>query len=173
MNEKLKELGAISNNEIKFSKELNFKKIEKKLNFKFPKEYKNMIKEFNGNSIGFKQGIQYIPKVAPPIVTKKGYLGLDFFYGINEGNLNIFSENKSYIDILPSNLITIGLVLSGDEICFDRVTKNIIYWWHEASSFNEQVFLISNTFSDFLNILEANEEKISNNIILESSYLDF
>lgn len=176
MNKNLIELEAQSINKIKPKKELDFVKMEKVLNIKFPYEYKKMIKDFNGSSIGFEKGAQYIPKIAPPIVNEKGYLGLDFFYGIGDDKLNIFYENESYKGILPPNLVTIGLVLSGDEICFDRINQNIVYWWHEAPFHNEQVFLISNSFSDFLRILkpeDIEDENIENKIIMSKSYLNF
>jgi len=176
LNKKLIELEARAFNKVKFQKELSIYEVETILNTKLPNKYKEILEDFNGSAISFEKGAKYIPDISPPIIDSDGYLALDFFYGIIDNNLNILYQNECYLEQLPTNLITIGEVLSGDQICFNKLDKSIVYWWHEAPLSDKKTFRIANSFSDFIAKLEPDdniEEDLEKKIIMSESYLDF
>ena len=175
MNKKFIQLGAFSLNKNKVNCIIDFSDIEKELDILFPSEYKNLFFEIGDDSISFEKGAKYFPDNAPPIVDKNGYLSLDFLYGVT-GKDNLVQQNQVYRHQLPSNLITIGEVLSGDQICIDKINNNIVYWWHEATIDEKQTYKIANSFIDFISKLEPDNEMSINNtigIIKSESHLDF
>lgn len=177
MNQKLVQLEATpymqigATNKVKFTIEI----VEERLNIELPLEYKNILEYFNGNALSFEKGARYIPDVRPSIVDNEGYLGLDFLYGVVANNANIVFQNENYKEQLPSNLITIGEVLSGDQICIDKEDGSVVYWWHEALTSDEETYKIAVDFTEFINKLEEEATKpLGKSEVIESeSYLDF
>ncbi len=101
---------------------------------------------------------------------------ISWFYAIYNGEYeNFLREYKIFSDRLPKGLIPIGRGAGGDLICLSVDTKTYgkVYFWdreNEAPEGEEpwwdNVFLIANSFTDFINSLYFGdvEMKINGNI---------
>ncbi|WP_106498329.1 SMI1/KNR4 family protein [Lentibacillus sp. Marseille-P4043] len=153
----------------------HLKALEKKYNIVIPKEYKEFLESYDETF--FEKEIIYKPIEPSPVMTKEGKQYFDGFYGLMSEN-NINQQIESYENRIPGNLVPIGECPAGNLICIgvnEPVFGKIYFWNHEneleaklmigekadienIDSYWDNVYLISESFVDFLNNLEIEDE---------------
>ena len=151
--------------------------LESRLERSLPEEYKFFLKRYGVST--FEDSVGFIPLVKlPPHISndRKGYF--DYFYGSAEADydvtLTLQRNLTTYAGRVPENIIPIGSDIGGNLVCLgikgDQEGK-IYYWDAENEQDQEEylesrgsleenwefhnVYLISNTFKDFLMCLEV------------------
>jgi len=128
-------------------------------------------------TIVFNQGAIFKPKENSPVDPESGFQRLESLYGLADDKGNILRKNKMLHDQIPDRYIAIGDAPGGNEICVDRETRKIVFWYHEASDENESLFEIANSFDEFFNSLRPDNdsqsvESITGKIDESNSWLD-
>lgn len=133
-----------------------------------PKEYREFL--LISHDGFFDNIIEFTPKNSAPRTTSDAVQYFDGFYGINELNEQI----DRYGSRMPASLLPIGECPGGNLICLgvkEDVVGNIFYWNHEneleaklilgldtstedIDLYWENLYLVSDTFMDFLHGLE-------------------
>ena len=132
----------------------NIDKIEKILNIKLPKDYKDFLIENNGADV--EDGLFYVKEIDQTIP-------MGFFYGVDiaEGYSDIIEINKEYADDILKNSILIGSDEGEGWILLICDGKNDGIWYYDHSYFFEQstddsnTYFICDTFSNFIKLLET------------------
>jgi hypothetical protein len=132
----------------------NIDRIEKVLNIKLPKDYKDFLIENNGADI--EKGVFYIEDIDQTIP-------MGYFYGVDivEGYADIIEINKEYADDILENSILIGSDEGEGWILLVCDGENDGIWYYDHSYFFEQstddlnTYFICDTFSDFIKLLET------------------
>lgn len=91
-------------------------------------------------------------------IIKEEYLDIFGFYGLNQGNDNIYDKITYFRDILNDKYIPIADVSGGDLICMAKDTAAIYLWRHESS--NSEMIKLVDSFKDFVEAIEPFEENI-------------
>jgi SMI1-KNR4 cell-wall len=128
--------------------------LEKRLNVTLPDDYKEFLKSSNGAKII--DGYFYVRELEQEIL-------MDVLYGINlkTRTLNLDFWHQEYGDEIPSDSLLIGGDPGGGFILLINDLKNngIYYYDHsyffDQSSDENNTYLISRTFSLFLEMLEG------------------
>jgi hypothetical protein len=142
------------------------------LGIDFSKEYKNLLKLYEG-SIVFEKGAKYKPDIISPLADQNGFQSLEMLYGLS-GEYNLIKRNKMYRQQIPSNMTVIGEGVGGDQICISKDDGKIYYWHHEAITENRSTFEISSNLDDFIFSLEEDNDSSHKKRINESeSFFDF
>lgn len=154
-------------------------KIESHINLKLPKELADILTEAGG-PIMFDEGAKFKPSSLSGREDPDGYMDLEILYDLSHRQNSIISRHEMLHTQLPSNLLAIGGVAGGDQICLDRNSPRVIYWKHDAPD-EESISEIAPTFTDFITRLEPDpassapiHQSIADLGILEDeSHLDF
>lgn len=154
------------------NKELKF--IEEKYKILIPNEYKEFL--LNYNEVFFENEVKFKLIELSPWATLEGTQIFDGFYALNSQN-SISEQIDCYANRMPSSLIPIGECPGGNLICIgvkESAFGKIYFWDHEneleaklmigaetsTNNINlywENLYLISETFIDFLSRLEINQ----------------
>lgn len=155
--------------------------IEEKYNIVFPRSYREFLKNYNG--VFFEREICFTPIEDPPNLTMERKHYLDVLFGlISENDENSLDQQiNDYSNRMPNNLIPIGECPGGDLICIGLkgIISGMIYFWdHEnepqakimteeeftqnMDSYWENLYLVSETFVDFIQKLEIEDDDIEN-----------
>lgn len=131
---------------------------EKKYNVNLPTAYRQFLFEYGGGYI--KDDYCYRALENSPLTPKDGYNSTDYFYGSD-----IADNMKIYIEELEQKLIPIADAGGGDFICIGvngEYREKIYYWAHEKDGdLKERLYLIANTFEEFILSFEMHEQEIS------------
>ena len=149
----IKKLGATSL-EDNFNSDNNIKEIEKRFEFKFPKNYVELLKNFR-TSIIFNNGVFYKPLVCSPACNKDGFQNLDILFGLN-GKHNLIDENLNYSEIIPEGYIAIGESDGVDLLLLNSKNSSVYFLDHEAQTYDSMLFKISDNIDNFISNLCSN-----------------
>lgn len=127
----------------KYAKQLSdenlIKQYEMENEVELDKEFKNIIKQYNGG--------RPKPNVFDTQIRKECVFKSLVSFN-NDSNANIFEVTKWINDGTNRKLVPFASEPSGNYICFTE-NKNIVSWIHETGN----VEFISNSFNEFLNSL--------------------
>lgn len=138
--------------------------IQNHLNCELPEDYRSFLLKYNG---GYPKEDTFpvIEELAPGEV----FCGIDRFLEINSNTVNDFRiVNSTLKNRIPKELICIARAVCGDKICLCVKGKNygkVYFWDHnwEAEEGEEptydNVYLIANSFEDFINSLYEYKEE--------------
>nr|WP_269412604.1 SMI1/KNR4 family protein [Lentibacillus daqui] len=149
-----------------------------------PDDYKQFLRWY-GETF-FEKNIIFKPLEPPPTATEDGNQYFDGFYGLMSEN-NINQQIDDYKNRIPGNLIPVGECPGGNLICIgvNGTSYGKIYFWNHENELEarlmigdvagvenidlywDNIYLVSETFVDFLNTLE-----IDNNDFEEDENMD-
>lgn len=139
--------------------EVGFAEFETFFNCEIPESYKHICKKYGAFS--FKKSIKVKCEDLNPVADEKNKVTVDYFYeAANNGKCSIGHLLEQYAEYLPKNLFPICDGEPGDLICINLNSESygiINYWCHETNNASE-VFLIAQTFDDFILKLEVSDE---------------
>lgn len=145
------------------------KRFEKIIGTNLPNDYIEWLFKYNGG----KPVIERTYKFIEPIDKNELYGGVNYFYALYNGDAcNLEKTYNTLLGRMPNEMIPIANDSCGNKICLGikGQSRNKVYFWdHENEVMNENeepwwknVYLIANTFTDFINKLfyaEINEEE--------------
>lgn len=146
--------------------------VERALGFALPDTLKTALSKVSG-AIAFDATVLFKPMESSGWEDKDGSLDLNVIYGLAEDDWSLTKMNDTYAGRIPANCIAIGESSGGNQICLEADTNKVVFWDHEAAT--DGVFLISNSFDEFLESLYLGDDSLgdSSGIIESESYLDF
>lgn len=131
---------------------------------KLPAPYLKMLRTFE-TAVRFKNEIVFTPIEQSSWSGEDGTLSIDEFYGPKRGSSGVLQNIKTFEGNVPDSVIPIGESFGGNQICLGirKPTKGKVYFWDHESEFDETdplngLFLIANTFRDFVNQLAVEPE---------------
>ncbi|MEK4851454.1 SMI1/KNR4 family protein [Paenibacillus sp. FSL H7-0756] len=169
--------------------------IENKYNISFPELYRLFVLKY-GNSI-FNESVTYKSIELSPCADKNGLSTFDSFFGFDGGVDDLENKINQYYERIPSSLMPIADDGNGNLICIGvkgNYNEKIYFWHHEdelsanlmlnekkyrnigLDDYWDNIFLISNTFTDFISSLEIEqpeEQKVELKIVRERMNSDF
>ena len=147
---------------------------ENKYTVQLPSVLRNLLTDIQGAVI-FDKGAKFKPECISGREDAMGYLSLEMLYGgqvlgdnsLEEVNVRLSSE------ISPS-LIIIGESSGGDQICFNKVNGEVIFWMHDVAPNGSEVS-VAKDFDQFVRSLESDEDNndSAREVIEGESFLDF
>lgn len=153
--------------------------IEKKYDIFIPNEYKEFTLSYDGAF--FENEIEFKPIEPSLSTTKEEKQSFDGFYGLNSRD-NIIKQIERYENRMPNCLIPIGECPGGNLICLGvkEVALGKIYFWDHENELEaklmvgkdiginninlywDNLYLVSETFIDFLKKLEISQNNLEN-----------
>lgn len=88
-------------------------------------------------------------------------ISVGLFYGLEQNKYDIRNVIKTYEEQLPEHVIPIADADGGDQICLDISEQDqgkIFFWDHELRDGVQDLFLIADTFTEFIEGLFIVEE---------------
>ena len=69
-----------------------------------------------------------------------GSFQLDFLYGLDDYQQNLFRENSTYLNRIPVGFLTIGTSAGDDQICLDisALRPGAVYYWDHEREVDER-----------------------------------
>lgn len=153
--------------------EKHIKSFEKLIGNSLPRDYVSWLMLYNGGAPVIENTFELIDTLH----INDNYESIKYFYALRDGTTNSLEVvYKDLINRIPKELISIADDPCGNQICLGIKGKhfNKVYFWdheNEAMEANQEpwwdnVYLIANTFADFINKLfyaEVNEEEWTKN----------
>lgn len=187
--DKLIELGIIVFNETIHNEAELLQEYEAMTGHSIPETYKNFLLKYK-TSLIFDNIIIYRPLQRSPWGDENGMQQLDEFYGLSQGldedsGLSTLSHMYDrYLNRMPHSVVPIALAPGGNQICLgikEPVENQILFWDHEdeqeivddhQNDF-KNMYLIANTFEDFIDSLIIDKSASDGNDgIISSWYSD-
>ncbi|MFV8847337.1 SMI1/KNR4 family protein [Serratia fonticola] len=156
-------------------KESNDQEID--INGIFPKKYLKLLKKYTGG-IFFENGAKYAIDTNIPNISL-GYIDVIFLYGISDDDNGLAYRINMYSSNIPSEYYPLGESSGGDQVCINKKTGEIFFWWHEAQTDSESLYFLSSnieSFIDGLTPIEGSEEEPDNiidKVDTSKTWLDF
>ena len=121
--------------------------LEEKIGVIFPNDYKDFLLKNNGGR----------PSLNVFRTLDQSYESdIQFLFGVTEGVYDIYEVFKKLKSVIPESKIAIAIDSGGNYVLLDLVTHRIFFFDHDI----EEIFLISETFTDFIdNLFEINSEE--------------
>lgn len=146
--------------------------IERRYALSIPNEYKEFLLSYD--EVFFENEIEFKPIEPSPLTTNEGKQFFDGFYGLN----SLSEEIECYESRIPNSIIPIGECPGGNLICLGvkGITLGKIFFWNhenelraklmvgeniltdENNLYWDNLYLVSDTFIDFLNRLEISQD---------------
>jgi SMI1-KNR4 cell-wall len=148
---------------------------EAKLHFLFPKSFREIL-IFFGGAVIFNVDVKFTSVQKTFLADTDDCQGLELIYGLFKNRNGLLEKNTTYESQLPAGLLAFGEAAGGNLLCFEKSTKQVMFWHHEALPDAPSVFTVSKNFDDFLNSLSIDIESItrtSDSVIKDKSSLDF
>lgn len=147
------------------------------LNDALPKKYLRLLKKYNGG-VFFENGAKYAISNNIPNISL-GYIDVIFLYGLSDDDNGLLYRINMYASNIPSEYYPLGESSGGDQICINKKTGEIYFWWHEAPTDPESLYFLSKnieSFIDGLTPIEGGEEgpdNIIDKVDTSKTWLDF
>ncbi|MFN2747229.1 SMI1/KNR4 family protein [Bacillus sp. z60-18] len=134
--------------------EKEIEEIEKSLSINLSDDYKEFLLKY-GECMIMEDNLVF-PVLEDTPLSDEGVLPLGFFYGLEDNRYDIRNVRDIYFDQMPEWVLPIADAEGGDQICIGvkGEKKGKIYFWdHELRDRQQDLFLVANTFSDFIQSL--------------------
>ena len=174
---KMADLGAKILNGIANNPRSKFEEMKNELSYSPSPVHKTILLDWPG-TIVFGRGAIFKPAESSPVDPESGFQSLEVLYGLADDQNNIIRKNRVFHDqVSDSRYIAIGDAPGGNQICVDRKTGKVLFWYHEAPDEDNSLFEIAQSFEEFFKSLQPDEdsrgvESISGKIDESNSWLD-
>lgn len=128
-----------------------------------PKKYLNLLNKYNGG-VFFENGAKYTINNSIPNISL-GYIDVIFLYGLSDADNGLFYRINMHSSNIPSEYYPLGESSGGNQICINKNTGEIYFWWHEAPTDPECLYFLSKnieSFIDGLTPIKDSEEEPDN-----------
>ncbi|MPQ31648.1 SMI1/KNR4 family protein [Clostridium estertheticum] len=158
--------------------EIELDELEGRNDIQIPEEYRKFILKYGG--LSFEEDMCFRPIEKSRWTQENSMQGFDYFYGLDGDNLDIRKKRNIYLDRMPNSIIPIAECPGGNQLCLGVELNNygkIYFWDHEneleakkmlgfnklteINSYWDNVFLVSESFSNFIMDLEIVESSES------------
>ncbi|MFS0654928.1 SMI1/KNR4 family protein [Bacillus sp. 179-C3.3 HS] len=139
----------------------NIEKLGAESDFHFSSDYKCFISEYGECWI---EDNVYTQLKEEPVWLDGEAVPVGLFYGLEQNKYDIRDVIKTYKEQLPEKIIPIADADGGDQICLDvsELNQGKVYFWdHELRDGEQDLFLIADTFTEFIEglfVVEEDEE---------------
>lgn len=106
-----------------------------------------------------------------PITSEQNLCPVDFIYGWGFGPNSLQSIRETFLDQIDKDYFVFSEGNAGDQLCINQNDRRIYYWHHESLQ-GEGFYLVANSFLDFIQSLEKNNEIDSDNDLEEEWFSD-
>lgn len=141
--------------------------VENKLNL--PEEYLEFTQKYGFNQFNNDVVFQSVNSI--PSAYEDGTCPISFFYGWGKGSESLPKIRETYLEQIQPEYFVFAEGIAGDQLLINTINCKIYYWAHEASV-NNSLFLVSDSFTDFIINLKINDNKNLDDGIVSSSYAD-
>lgn len=145
--------------------------VEEELHIKLPKDYRSFILNY-GNFVASEE-YAYKAIEPSPWAPKDGFETVDFFYGLDDDENGLKYNIKLYNHQINESVIPIASSPGDNQICIglkgDYYGK--IYFWDHESEDEKDLYLIANSFCDF--IISFKKHKINIDVDLDDIEIKF
>jgi hypothetical protein len=140
-------------------------------NLKLPEDYISFTKKYGFNQ--FNNDIVFESINPIPSAYEDGTCPISFFYGWGKGGQSLIKIRETYLEQIQPEYFVFAEGNPGDQLLINTLNNKIYYWAHEESV-NNSLFLISDSFVDFINNLKFNENKSDDDDddLVEESFSD-
>ncbi|UUT19628.1 MULTISPECIES: SMI1/KNR4 family protein [Pseudomonas] len=121
-------------------------------------DLKELLKKFQ-TAIVFSNGAKFKTPTKIPAADNNGFVYLDIIYGLTPDANNIYYKNEIHSKQIDGELYTFGESGGGDQFCISKKTGKVYYWLHEAKDDASSLFLISPSFTEFLEHLAPDNDE--------------
>ncbi|KIL11061.1 SMI1/KNR4 family protein [Bacillus sp. Je.9.29.b] len=148
------------------------KEIEEENAYHISPDYKSFISEYGECWI---EDNVYTHLREKPVWLVGESVPVELFYGLEQNDYDIREAIKTYKDQLPEQIIPIADADGGDLICLDvsKINQGKIYFWdHELRDREQDLFLIADTFTEFIEglfVVEDDEDSDTEDIDIQLS----
>ncbi|MDQ0244738.1 hypothetical protein J2S09_002309 [Bacillus fengqiuensis] len=127
--------------------------IEVEYKVEFPEDFKLFLLQY-GTCTFNEDDIYYRSIEKNPWTPDDGFESVEIFYGLDKDEYDIRQMIQRYSEYIPGNLIPFAESPGGNQICIavNGNEKGKIYFWdHENRNGQKDLFLVAESFSDFIN----------------------
>lgn len=145
--------------------ELSVSLNEKLAKLTLPDDYKRFVSRFSVTSV-FDKEICFFCKESSPSSEEGKELLEVLFADCDDENNDLLKLRETYLEELPSNLFIIAEVTGGNLLCLELSDNlNAVKLWDKSSagSVNDNLYLVADSFSDFILMLTEDVEDSKNN----------
>jgi hypothetical protein len=168
-------LGAKAFGKVSNQPQSDLEATERELSVSLPGELREVLVSF-GAAVVFEKGAMFKPNQPTSMEDSEGLLSLDVLYGVASGDHGLRKQNATFRDQIGPALVAIGDAGGGDQVCLEKTSGRILFWYHEANTDEESLFEIAPDFVSFMQRLEPesdDSESAYRHIVKSESYLDF
>ncbi|MFM2479674.1 SMI1/KNR4 family protein [Celerinatantimonas sp. MCCC 1A17872] len=137
---------------------------ENKLGYKFPKEYKEIVSQYNGAFVVNKNIFRYFSNLVLEEVDMGSGMFLPFG-AIDGGTETMELKYKFPPEEFTKGLVIFSVLGNGDALCFDYRTKSniefpsIVVWHHEGTAGDKnEISEVAANFYEFLSLLYEEDD---------------
>lgn len=153
--------------------------VEEKFGVRLPEEYRQFLLEYGG--LSFNEDVCFKPIEISKWTRKDGMQAFDYFYGLDNDNIDIRKIIDVYYGRMPNNIIPIAECPGGNQLCLGigEQNKGKVYFWDheneleakrmlgvdglsEINNYWDNIYLVSQSFYDFIMCLDVIEDSESN-----------
>ena len=171
---KLRELGIASFHpkKSKVSPKGKIEDFEKKYQIELQPDYRQFVSRYC--PAVFKKPAFYSPLEKSPKTPEDALEEITVFYGLSADENNLIRIKEAYANRMPDFLIPIADTPDGDQVCLcvkGDCKDNVYLWDHDCESKSpndepyENLYLIANTFSDFIQSFRVVEHEFTDDEI--------
>ncbi|MEC3665133.1 SMI1/KNR4 family protein [Bacillus velezensis] len=137
------------------------KAFENELNINLDEVYKEFVVRYGGSTIQADNVL--FPSLEENPVASNNHLRLGLFYGfgVDDADFDVISMTVTYEEQMPDWIIPIADGDGGDQVCLGvkgEATGKVYFWDHELTNGVKDTFLVSNSFSGFIQSLFVQED---------------
>ncbi|QYJ67066.1 SMI1/KNR4 family protein [Bacillus velezensis] len=137
------------------------KAFENELNINLDEVYKEFVVRYGGSTIQADNVL--FPSLEENPVASNNHLRLGLFYGfgVDDADFDVISMTVTYEEHMPDWIIPIADGDGGDQVCLGvkgEATGKVYFWDHELTNGVKDTFLVSNSFSGFIQSLFVQED---------------
>lgn len=145
----------------------NFSNYLSENDLNLPKNVLFFIEKYGFNQFNENVIFKSIDNLSFSIDLKHGEI--NFIYGWGKEEYSLQEIRNTFIDQIPEKYFVFAEGNPGDQLCINMDNQKIYYWFHESPE-NQELYLISESFEEFINELSINETSINDDNDIEEEW---
>ena len=148
--------------------------LKRRLGIELPAEFMAILKKI-GDAVVFDNGAKVAPLELTGREDARGYRQVEIFYGLRDDVNGVVTRNEMLGRQLPPDLISIGGLPGGDQVCLAKGKGGGVYSWKHDVGSDEASSMIATDIEHFLEALEPDdiEDDSGDGPDVASSFFDF